>query len=33
MCSFARMAAGEMENPYTLEYELHLFKTILECCK
>lgn len=33
MCSFARMAAGEMKNPYTLDYELELFKTILECCR
>lgn len=31
--SFAKMVAGEMENPYSLDYELKLFKTILKCCE
>ena len=30
--SFAEMVRGEKENPYTLDYELELFKTILKCC-
>ena len=30
--SFAKMVRGEMENPYTLDYELELFKVILKCC-
>ena len=33
MRSFAKMVAGEMKNPYTLDYELSLFKTILKCCE
>lgn len=32
MISFARYVAGEKENPYTADYELHLFETILKCC-
>ena len=32
MVSFARMVAGEIENPYTYDYELMLFRTLLECC-
>ena len=32
MVSFARMVAGEIENPYTYDYELMLFRTVLECC-
>jgi len=32
MCSFAAMARGEMDNPYTYEYELELYKLVLECC-
>jgi len=32
LLSFAEMVRGEKENPYTLDYELELFKTILECC-
>lgn len=32
MQSFAAMVRGDMENPYTLDYELELFRTILECC-
>jgi predicted dehydrogenase len=32
MLSFAKMVRGEIENPYTLDYELKLFKTILKCC-
>jgi predicted dehydrogenase len=32
MLSFAKMVRGEIENPYTLDYELKLFKTILRCC-
>ena len=31
--SFAKMVRGEKENPYTLDYELELFKTLTECCK
>ena len=31
--SFAKMVRGEIENPYTCDYELTLFKTIIECCK
>ena len=30
--AFAEMVRGERENPYTLEYELQLFKLILRCC-
>ena len=30
--AFAKMVRGEIENPYTLDYELDLFKTILKCC-
>ena len=32
MLAFASMVRGERENPYTLDYELKLFKTILKCC-
>ena len=32
LLAFARMVRGEQENPYTLEYELALFRTILKCC-
>lgn len=32
LSSFAAMVRGEKENPYTLDYELELFKTILTCC-
>ena len=32
MESFAAMVRGEKENPYTLDYELQLFKVILRCC-
>ena len=32
LLSFARYVAGEMENPYTPDYELELFRTILTCC-
>ena len=30
--AFAAMVRGEKENPYTLDYELALYRTILECC-
>lgn len=30
--AFAAMVRGEKENPYTLDYELELFRTILKCC-
>lgn len=33
MLAFAKMVRGECENPYSLDYELKLFKTILKCCK
>ncbi len=32
MTAFAKMVAGKMENPYTYDYELRLFKTLLQCC-
>ena len=32
MNDFAAMVRGEMENPYTLDYELALFKVIMQCC-
>ena len=32
MRSFARNIRGETENPYTPDYELQLFKLILQCC-
>lgn len=32
MFAFARMFAGEEENPYTPDYELELYKVILKCC-
>ena len=30
--AFAAMVRGEKTNPYTLDYELELFKVILKCC-
>lgn len=33
MRSFAAMVRGDVENPYTYDYELTLFKTILKCCE
>lgn len=33
MASFAAYVAGEKENPYTYDYELALFKTVLKCCE
>lgn len=32
MLAFGEMVRGEMENPYTCDYELTLFKTILKAC-
>ena len=32
LLSFAEMVRGEKQNPYTLNYELELYKTILKCC-
>ncbi len=32
MYSFAQIIRGETENPYTYEYELELYKTILKAC-
>lgn len=32
MSSFAQMVRGEKENPYTLDYELEMYKTFLEAC-
>ncbi len=32
MSSFASYVRGEAQNPFTPEYELTLYKTILECC-
>lgn len=33
MLEFAAMVRGEKQNPFTPDYELTLYKTILECCK
>lgn len=33
MYSFAEYVRGEKKNPYTLEYESELYKTILKCCE
>jgi len=32
MKSFAEYVSGEKTNPYSLDYELELYKTILKCC-
>lgn len=32
MESFAKMVCGELENPYTYDYELKLYKTLLRSC-
>ena len=32
MASFAAMVRGEKQNPYTYEYEVQLYKTVLRCC-
>ena len=32
LASFAAMVRGEKENPYTYDYELELYKTVLQCC-
>ena len=32
MASFAAMVRGEKENPWSYDYELELYKTILKCC-
>lgn len=32
MEAFAKMAAGEQKNPFTPDYELELYRTILKCC-
>ena len=32
MSSFASMVRGETENPYTPDYELELYKTVLKAC-
>lgn len=32
MYSFAQMVCGEKQNPYTYDYELELYKTVLKCC-
>ncbi|MBQ8351454.1 MAG: Gfo/Idh/MocA family oxidoreductase [Clostridia bacterium] len=31
--AFAAMVNGEQENPYTYDYELALYKTLLRCCE
>ncbi len=33
MCAFSKMVSGEIENPYTYDYELELFETIIKCCE
>ena len=32
LAGFAQLVRGERENPYTYDYELELFKTVLACC-
>lgn len=32
MTSFAAMVRGEMQNPYTYDYELELYKTVMKAC-
>lgn len=32
MASFAQMVRGDKVNPYTYDYELELYKILLECC-
>lgn len=32
MAGFAELVRGERENPYTYDYELELFKTVIACC-
>lgn len=32
MASFAHMVNGKKQNPYTYDYELQLYRTLLECC-
>ena len=32
MAAFAAMVRGERQNPYTLDYELSLYKLLLKCC-
>lgn len=32
MTAFAAMASGEKENPYTYDYELTVYKTLMQCC-
>ena len=32
LTSFAQMVRGEKKNPYTLDYELELYKTVLKAC-
>lgn len=32
IAAFGKMVLGEMENPYTCDYELELYKTVLKCC-
>jgi len=32
MESFAKMVRGEIQNPYSYDYELDLYKTLLKCC-
>lgn len=33
LAAFAGMVAGELENPYTYEYELELYETLMKCCE
>ena len=33
MNAFAQMVAGEVKNPYSADYELLLYKTLLKCCE
>ena len=33
MSAFGKMVTGERENPYTYDYELELYRTVLKCCE
>jgi len=32
MRSFAEYVAGVKQNPYSYEYEIELYRTVLKCC-
>jgi hypothetical protein len=33
MHCFAEYVTGKKENPYTYDYELELYKTVIKCCR